>query len=332
MTLTVARIGLGSGTLGNLFTEMTDATARTLLETAWEGGIRIFDTAPHYGLGLAERRLGAFLAELGRPAGEVRVTTKVGRLLRDNPHFTGELDDAHSFAVPATRRRVWDPSEVGVRASLEESLERLGLGRVHALYLHDPDEYPDESESLRTGLAALGAVRAAGLVDQVGIGSKSTATLEAAGTHPETTELMIAGRFTLVDSSALEYCLPLCAKRGIRAVPAAIYGSGLLARPEPQGHYDYAEAPPGVVERARAIAAVCREHRTDLPTAALHYVDRHPSVAHIVLGARTPEQLRQSLRRLADPPPEELWAELAERGLALDPAASPAGPGSEASG
>lgn len=320
MILTPATATFGVATVGNLYTALSDAQARALLDTAWEGGIRSFDTAPHYGLGLAERRLGDFLADVGTDG--VRVTTKVGRLLRPNPEYAGELDDANFFAVPASERRVWDPSEAGIRASVTESLERLRLDRFAALYLHDPDEYPDEAGSTDSALAALDGLRRDGLVDEIGVGSKSTATLEAAAADPRTSEVMIAGRFTLVDSSALHRCLPLCRERGVRAVPAAVYGSGLLARPEPQGRYDYAVAPPAIVERARRIAAVCRDHGTELPTAALHYVARHPSVTHVVFGARNPEQVRGNLERIASPPPEALWEELAASGLTPDPAAA----------
>lgn len=318
MILTPASATFGVATLGNLYTPMSEEDGRALLDVLWEGGIRSFDTAPHYGLGLAEQRLGNYLADVGSDG--VRVTTKVGRLLRPNPDYAGELDDANSFAVPARQRRVWDPSEAGIRGSLTESLERLRLDRVAALYLHDPDEYPDEAAAVDSALDALEGLRRDGLVDEIGVGSKSTATLEAAAADPRTSEVMIAGRFTLVDSDALQRCLPLCQQRGVHAVPAAIYGSGLLARPEPRGRYDYAVAPPAIVERARRIAAVCRDHGTDLPTAALHYVARHPSVTHVVFGARTAEQARGNLERIAAPPPAALWEELAASGLAPDPA------------
>ncbi|GAB97588.1 D-threo-aldose 1-dehydrogenase [Kineosphaera limosa] len=320
MILTPARATFGVATLGNLYTPMADEQARAILDAVWAGGVRSFDTAPHYGLGLAERRLGDFLADVGSDG--VRVTTKVGRLLRPNPDFAGELDDAAAFAVPASMRRVYDTTAAGIRASLTESLQRLRLDRVAGLYLHDPDEYPDEAGSLNSGLEALAELRREGLVQEVGVGSKSTQTLERTAADPRASELMIAGRFTLVDHSTLGRCLPLCLARGARVVPAAVYGSGLLARPEPAGRYDYATAPPQIVEAARRIADVCRKHGTDLPTAALHYVARHPSVTQVAFGARSPEQVRGTLERIANPPPEALWAELTATGLAPDPAAA----------
>lgn len=207
-----------------------------------------------------------------------------------------------------------------MRISLAESLERLGRDSVAGLYLHDPDEYPDESASLDSGLGALDVLRHEGLVDRVGVGSKSTTTLEAATADPRTTEVMVANRFTIVDDSALRAILPTALERGVAVVVAAVFGSGLLARPEPAGHYDYGDAPAGIVEAARAIAAVCGAHQTELPTAALHYVARHPAVTQVVIGARRVDQLTQTLGRIAEPPPEALWADLAERGLAPDPA------------
>ncbi|MDO5502746.1 MAG: aldo/keto reductase [Actinomycetia bacterium] len=321
MTLTIERITFGAATLGNLFSEVTEAESRAILEAAWSGGIRHFDTAPHYGLGLSERRLGAFLGSLSAvDSAAATVTTKVGRLLRPNQAHAGELDVANGFAVPASLRREWDPSADGVRVCLEESLERLGLDHVDGLYLHDPDEYADEVASLESGLAGLDLLRTAGLVNEVGIGSKSARMLELAVAHPATTQVMVANRFTLVDDSALGPVLGPAADRGVNVVAAAIFGSGLLARPEPAGHYDYGTAPQSVIDRAREIAVVCRAHGSDLPTAALHYVARHPAVTQVVIGSRRVDQLRENLERVANPPADALYADLADRGLAPDPA------------
>ena len=166
----------GTGDLGNLYREMPDEVAWSILETAWDGGIRSFDTAPHYGLGLAERRLGAFLRT--KPRDSYILSTKAGRLLRPNPGGEDRQDD-ENFAVPATTRRVWDPTPAGVRASLEESLTRMGLDRVDILYLHDPQSY-DLEQGISVGLPACAELRDDGLVDAVGVGSGSLAALEAA--------------------------------------------------------------------------------------------------------------------------------------------------------
>jgi D-threo-aldose 1-dehydrogenase len=318
MSIAINTVTYGTATLGNLFHEMSPDEARAILEAAWSAGIRHYDSAPHYGLGLAEQRLGEFLATVDASA--AFVTTKVGRLLEPNPDYAGELDEAEAFMVPAVTRRRWDPSLAGVRASVESSMERIGIDHFDALYLHDPDENPDEFASLDTGLGSLATLRAEGLVDRIGVGSKSTEILDRAAADSRTSQIMIAGRFTLLDTSTMARCLPLSLAHDIRLAPAAVYASGLLARPEPAGHYIYQDAPPEILDRARAIAAVCTSHGTDLPTAALHYVARHPATHTVVIGARSVSQLTQTIERLSADLPEQLWADLAERGLAPDPA------------
>src|SRR5687767_14581225 len=171
---------------------MSDEDAWAVLEAAWDGGIRSFDTAPHYGLGLSERRLGAFLAT--KPRADYVVSTKVGRLLRPSPETADRLDDENQFAVPASLRRVWDFSADGVRASLEESLERLGLSEVDILYLHDPEEH-DLAADLSTGVPAVAALRDEGLVKAVGIGSKSNGALLASVRTGPLDLAMVAGRY-----------------------------------------------------------------------------------------------------------------------------------------
>ncbi len=194
----LGRLGYGAADLGNLYRAMSDDDARAVLEAAWESGVRYFDTAPHYGLGLSERRLGSFLAT--KPREQVVVSTKAGRLLRPSPETADRQDDAHGFAVPASLRRVWDFSAAGIRASLEESLEGLGLSRVDILYLHDPDEH-DLAADLATAVPALAALRDEGLVDAIGIGSKSTEAL-LAGVRTEALDLaMVAGRYTLLEQA-----------------------------------------------------------------------------------------------------------------------------------
>lgn len=311
MTLTIDRLTLGTAALGNLFEAMTDADAQAVLEAAWESGIRSFDTAPHYGLGLAERRLGTFLRRM--PLGSVRVSTKVGRLLRPNPG--GPERDIDLFVVPGDVTRVWDFSESGVRASATESLERLGIGHVETLYLHDPEKSPSPEAALPDGLAALAALRAEGLVSRVGVGSMDVAALEKAAQEQVTDEVMLAGRHTIIDHSATERLLPLCAQRGVSVAATAVYNSGLLSTRRPAGTYDYAAATPDVVARAQRVADVCEAHGTDLPTAALHYAARHPAVTSVVVGARTPAQVRENAERVAAPPDPTLWEALRAEGL-----------------
>jgi D-threo-aldose 1-dehydrogenase len=293
---------------------MSDDDAHAMLEVAWEAGIRSFDTAPHYGLGLSERRLGAFLAT--KPRDEFVLSTKVGRLLIDNPGGGGGYDYENAFAVPDDLRRVWDFSADGVRRSLEDSLVRLGLDRVDVLYLHDPDEFDLES-AIADGVPAAAALRDEGLVRAVGIGSKSVDALLAGLRTDALDLLMIAGRYTLLEQPALEDVIPEAAERGIGIVNAAVFNSGLLARsvPDTSSHYEYGTAPSAVLERARAIATVCTEHDVELPAAALQYTLRNPAVRTVVAGAASAAQLQQTVERMGTAIPEALWTDLRDRDL-----------------
>ena len=308
------RLGLGCANIGNLYQAMDDAQAEKILETAWACGVRAFDTAPHYGLGLSERRLGAFLST--RPRDEYTVSTKVGRLLRPNPDWAGELDDANDFAVPADLKRVWDLSADGVRRSLEESLERLGLGRVDVVYLHDPERF-DLDRGLDEGLGSLTALRDQGLVSEVGVGSMDTPALAAFAHTGAVDRLMVAGRHTLVDQSAAEETLAVCQRLGIDVVAAAVFNSGLLAADAPRAgdRFDYGPVPPELFARARRIAEVCAEHDVALRVAALHYPLLDPAVIGVVAGAATPEQIEANARAVEQDVPDALWQQLREEGL-----------------
>jgi D-threo-aldose 1-dehydrogenase len=309
-------VGFGAAQIGNLFRETSDEEAGQAVEAAWAVGIRYYDTAPHYGLGLSERRLGAALA--GRPRTEVLVSTKVGRLLVPSPGTAGQLDD-EGFAVPASARRVWDFSADGVRRSLDASLARLGLDRVDIVYLHDPDDHWSAASS--SGVSALVSLREQGVVDAIGVGMNQSAMPTEFVRRHDIDLVMLAGRFTLLDQCALADLLPLAVDRRVRIVAAGVYNSGLLSDPRPTAGapYDYKPAPPELVDRARRIAAVCEAHGVDLPTAAIHFPLRHPAVASVV-GARTADQVRANAERLATPVPDDLWAELESCGLvrALD--------------
>ena len=298
-------LGYGAANVGNLYRAMSDEDARAVLEAAWESGIRYFDTAPHYGLGLSERRLGAFLAT--KPRAEYVVSTKVGRLLRPSPETADRLDDANQFVVPASLRRVWDFSAGGIRASLEESLERLGLSHVDILYLHDPDEH-DLAADLQAGVPALAALRDEGLVQAIGIGSKSTQALLAAAGTGALDLAMVAGRYTLLEQA--DEVVAACRETGVGIVAAAIFNSGLLAKPRPGGRYEYGEVPGELLARAERIAEVCERHGVTLPEAALQFPLREPAVRSVVVGAATPEQVRENARRMEAEIPEALWDEL----------------------
>ncbi|HZA03790.1 MAG TPA: aldo/keto reductase [Propionibacteriaceae bacterium] len=306
-------LSFGTGDLGNHFREMSDEMAWSILEAAWDGGIRSYDTAPHYGLGLAERRLGEFLQT--KPRDSYVLSTKAGRLLRPNPGGEDRQDDEH-FAVPATTRRVWDPTPAGVRASLEESLERLGLDRVDILYVHDPQNY-DLEQGIAVGLPACAELRDEGLVDAVGVGSGSLPALEAAARTGIPDLLMAAGRYTLLEQPLAAEVIPECRRHGIGIACASVFNSGLLASDSvpTEAYYDYAPAPPEMIARAQRLAAVCADHGVHLPTAALHFPLREPLVRTVVTSAMQPDQIGATIARMAEPVPDELWAHLAAEGL-----------------
>ena len=307
-------LSYGAANVGNLYTAISDDEADAVLAAAWECGIRSYDTAPHYGLGLSERRLGRFLAT--KPRSEYVVSTKVGRLLRPHPEGSGRLDVENGFAVPADTKRVWDFTRDGVRRGLEESLDRLGLDHVDVLYLHDPEEH-DLEPSLATGLPAVCELRDEGTVTAVGVGSKSTAALLAAVRTGAVDLLMVAGRFTLLEQPALDEVIPACREQRVGIVSAAVFNSGVLASPEvtTTSRYEYGQVPPPVLERARAIAGVCGEYGVELPAAALQYPLREPAVRTVVAGAATPHQVRQNARRMRARVPDALWDRLREEGL-----------------
>jgi D-threo-aldose 1-dehydrogenase len=308
------RLGYGAANVGNLFRALSDDEARDVLEAAWDAGIRYFDTAPHYGLGLSERRLGEFLRT--KPRHEYVVSTKVGRLLRPNPAGAGTLDLEHDFAVPADLRREWDLSADGILRSVEESLERTGLDRFDVLYLHDPERH-----DLRTGvdvaIPALAELRNGGVTDRIGVGSMDTDALLACAETGVLDVMMVAGRFTLAEQPALAHVLPVCRALGVGVVVASVFNSGLLATDEPGGgaRYEYGEVPADVLTRVRRIADLCHRFGVSLPAAAMQYPMREPSVVSVVVGGSRPEHMRQNAERFDAPIPEELWTALVEEGL-----------------
>ena len=308
------RLGYGAANIGNLFREVTDDQAWAILDAAWESGIRYYDTAPHYGLGLSERRLGAFLRT--KPRDEFVLSTKAGRLLRPNPDDDGGLDLANDFHVPTTLRREWDFSADGIRASLDESLERLGLDRVDILYLHDPERH-DLPLALREGFPALEQLRDDGAVAAIGIGSMVSDALAAAVEQADLDVIMIAGRYTLLEQPAADAVLPACHDRGTGVVAASVFNSGLLAKDEPSrdDRYEYGRMPDALWDRLQRLLAVCRAHGVPLPAAAVQFPLRDPAVRSVVVGGSRPEQLRRNAELMELGIPAGLWEDLAAEGL-----------------
>lgn len=310
LSLTV--LGAGCAQLGNLYTEMTDEQAEQTVRAAWDAGIRYFDTAPHYGLGLSERRLGRALAAY--PRDEYVLSTKVGRLLEPSPETAGTRDLDHLFDVPADHLRVYDLTRDGVLRSIEASLERLGLDRIDIAYMHDPDDHWDAAST--TGAGTLCELREEGVIGAVGAGMNQGAMLADLIEQTDIDIVMCAGRLTLLEQHGAERMLRLAAARGVAVIAAAVYNSGILSREQVpvKATYDYAPAPGEMLARARDIERICREHGVSLPAAALQFPVRYPQVASVVVGMRNGDQARQSVDRLLAPIPEDLWAALADAG------------------
>ena len=307
----VTPLALGCAGLGNLYHPVTDDTGQATVEAAWDVGIRAFDTAPHYGLGLSERRLGAALR--GRPRQTYTVSTKVGRLLVPNPEGGSGDDLANGFAVPATQRRVWDFSADGVLRSLEASLGRLGLDRVDTVLLHDPDDHAEQA--LREAYPALERMRAEGVVGAIGIGMNQSALPARFLRETDIDVVLLAGRYTLLEQDGLAEVLPEAAARGRSVVIGGVFNSGLLTAPRPGATYDYAPAPRPVLDRALRLLEVTERHGVPLRAAALRFPFGHPAVASVLTGARSAEEVRDTVEQLRRPIPDALWEELRAEGL-----------------
>ncbi len=305
------RLGYGAANLGNLYTAMTDDEAWAIADAAWDSGIRYFDTAPHYGLGLSERRLGEFLRT--KPRDEFTLSTKVGRLLRPNGRPTDR--DTEGFDVPGDQVRVWDFSPDGIRRSLDESLARLGLDRVDILYLHDPERH-DLNEGLHRAVPAMAALRDEGAIAAVGIGSMNTDALLASASAPGVDLLMVAGRYTLAEQPIVPHVVAACILNGVDLVNASVFNSGLLATDEPESNnrFDYGTAPTPLLDRVIRIRDVCREYGVELPTAALHFAARGPRTRSVVIAGSRAAHIVQNVERMRLTVPDALWAQLeAER-------------------
>ncbi|MFB7595376.1 aldo/keto reductase [Streptomyces sp. NPDC056160] len=305
----VGPLGFGAAALGNLYTEVTEDQAHEAVAAAWECGIRHFDTAPHYGLGLSERRLGAALRT--RPRGAYTVSTKVGRRL-EPADGTGD-DLGAGFAVPADHRRVWDFTADGVRRTLEASLDRLGLDRVDVVYLHDPDDHAEQA--FREGYPALEKLRSEGVIGAIGAGMNQSALLTRFVRDTDVDVVLCAGRHTLLDHSALTDLLPAAQERGASVVVGGAFNSGLLADPRPGATYDYAQAPARLLERALRMREIATAHGITLRAAALSHCAAHPAVASVLVGARSAAEVRDCAEQFAVPVPAAFWQELRETGL-----------------
>jgi D-threo-aldose 1-dehydrogenase len=293
----VTTLGLGGAGIAGLYAPVSDAEAAVAVRRAVDRGIRYFDTAPHYGAGRGERRFGATL-----PGGCV-ISTKVGRLLV--PLGPGEPPEDAGFADPPPLRRVWDWSSEGVLRSLSESLERLGVDRVDIVYLHDPDDH--EEEVYATAYPALAALRDQGVIGAIGAGMNQSAMLTRFVERLDLEVVLCAGRYTLLDRSALDDLLPACVRRGTSVVVGGVYNTGLLAGGTT---YDYRPAPPDLLARVARLKEVCAGHDVPLRAAALQFPLRHPAVASVLAGCRSAAEVDDNADLFESEVPDALWDEL----------------------
>jgi D-threo-aldose 1-dehydrogenase len=305
--LAITEIGFGGAPLGNLFSEVTDSDVRSAVDEAWARGVRYFDTAPHYGLGLSERRLGAALAAY--PRDEYILSTKVGRLLVPNERPT-EFDN-EGFMVPGDVRREWDFTEAGIHRSLDESLERLGMERVDLLLLHDTDLASPLAG--RQGAEVLVELRETGVVRAVGVGTNSAAEAADLLTHTGLDCAMLAGRYTLLEQDARINPIRVAENAGKSIIAVGIFNSGLLAndRPSADAKYNYADAPRELIDRANRIADLCASYGVTLPEAAIQFPLRNSTVAGVAIGMRTAAQVARNVELSEASIPGELWTALA---------------------
>jgi D-threo-aldose 1-dehydrogenase len=314
-------LGFGTAPLGNLYKAVSDEEAHAVLDAAWESGCRYFDTAPLYGLGLSERRVGDFLKTKKRE--DYLISTKVGRLLSVCP--PDQRTGIGKFFDTPNRREVYDYSYDGVMRSFEASFERTGLDRFDIMFVHDVDIFTHGSkkasdarieEFMRGGYYALLSLRDQGVIGAFGGGVNEWQVCQTLAERGDFDLFLLAGRYTLLEQDALQSFLPLCKQRNIGIVLGGPYNSGILARgPSEAAQYNYSNAPVEVIERVRKIDAVCQAHGVRLIEAALNFPLRHPQVVSVIPGGQSVSEVHSNRDILGKDIPSALWADLKSEGL-----------------
>jgi len=323
-SLEVTTLGLGTATMGGSRVQVTQAEGEALVRAAWDAGVRYVDTAPFYGVGAAERRVGDALRD--RPRDEWVLSTKVGRLLRPRQQPGGSTDGR---LAPMPFEVIYDYSYDGIMRSVEDSYQRLGLARIDILFVHDIGAYQHGAEThaahMRTlkdsGYRALDELKRTGVVSAIGIGVNEREVLMEALGFADWDVFLLAGRYTLLEQAPLDDLLPLCAERGTSIVVGGPLNSGILAG---RDTWNYAVAPPDVVSRVAAIRAICDRHEVPLAAAALQFPLAHPQVAAIIPGPRSAAEFVSNLDLMTHRIPGALWAELRAAGLLHAAAPTPA--------
>jgi len=314
--LRLSALGFGCAPIGNMHRALDEAEVRETIDAAWDEGVRYFDTAPLYGHGLSEQRVGAALRDRRRD--DYVLSSKVGRVL--DPCAAGEQDAGIYVDVPPVRAR-FDYSYDGVMASFDASLERLGLDRIDILYVHDVDAHTHGSDAAaearlrelidQGGWRALDELRRSGAVRAIGAGVNACRPCERLLELADPDVFLLAGRFTLLDRSAVERLLPACEARGVGLVIGGPYNSGVLATGAiPGARYDYAPASEPVLARVRALDAACRDEGVKLADAALQFPLSHPAVVSVIPGGQTADEVRRNAVGFRAPLPRDLWRTL----------------------
>lgn len=322
----VTAFSFGTVPLGNIFNPVDEATSETIVDQAWDDGIRYFDVAPSYGHGLAELRLGHALRWKKRD--DYVLSTKVGRVLKPARR---ETIDFTPWVDAAANKPVFDYSYDGTMRSFEDSLQRMALEQIDILFIHDIDVFthgadqPAVFDQAMDGCwKALETLRGEGLVKAVGVGVNEWQVCHDALRRRDFDCFLLAGRYTLLEQEALDEFLPLCAERGAAVVVGGGFNSGILATgARPGAKYNYAPAPDAVIRRVAAIETVCHDYDVPLAAAALQFVVAHPVVASFCAGARNPAQLAQSIDWFDRPIPPDFWSELKRKGLLREDAPVP---------
>ena len=317
----VTRLAVGTVPIGGMFAAVDEEKAQATLRRSWELGVRYFDTAPLYGHGIAERRLGQFLRE--QPRDQFAISTKVGRLLlAEPPPNSNRVSIGFSpFVGAPPLYPTFDFTYDGAMRSFEESLRRLGLDRVDVVLIHDPDDYFDEA--LSGAYVALDRLRGEGVVGAIGVGMNQAEMLARFAREADFDCFLLAGRYTLLDQAGLGKLLPLCVEKNVSIVIGGVYNSGILTDPKPGATFNYQPAEAAWLERAQRIKSVCDRHHTPLTAAALQFPLAHPAVATVLTGVRSVEEIEANERAFRFEIPPALWQDLRAEGLLPESAPTP---------
>ena len=319
--LSFTELGFGAAPIGNLFKAISDDQAHAVLEAAWAGGVRYFDTAPLYGLGLSETRLNRFLRD--KPRDSYVLSSKIGRILKAVP--PDQRDGIGKWIDVPSRQEIYDYGFDATMRSLEFSLERLGVDRIDILYAHDLDVFNHGSaEALQArldafmagGYRALLALRDQGVIRAFGGGINEWQPCQWLLERGDFDLFLLAGRYTLLEQEAQESFLPLCLERGVGIVVGGPYNSGILATgPKPGAHWNYAPAPDWVMQKAARLQGVCARHGVRLVDAAFQFPLRHPAVVSVIPGGQGLEEMASNLKAAQTKIPQALWDQLRDEGL-----------------